>query len=102
MFTILAHPDAIKCFDFYPDIKLEDTYYRIAQQLNIHNMYAEESAGLHNNYSHRELGLNYEMRKIFIENNVAVLTGSDAHKPKDVGKGIIPLEKIMEETNEII
>mgnify|MGYP004464621031 CR=1 FL=1 len=102
LFTILAHPDAIKCFDFYPDIKLEDTYYRIAQQLNIHNMYAEESAGLHNNYSHRELGLNYEMRKIFIENNVAVLTGSDAHKPEDVGKGIIHLEKIMEETNEII
>lgn len=47
----------------------------IAQQLNTHNMYAEECTGLHNNYSHRELGLNFEMRKIFKDNNVAILTG---------------------------
>lgn len=65
-------------------------------------MYAEESAGLHDKYSHRELRLNYELRKIFIKNNAAVLTGFDTHKMEDVGKGTINLEKIMEKTNEII
>lgn len=103
LFTILAHPDAIKCFNFYPDIDLENTYLKIAQQLNIHNMYAEESTGLYNNYSHIELGLNSKIRKIFKENSVSVLTASDAHKPEDVGKGLSILEKIMmEETNEVI
>lgn len=102
LFTTLAHPDAIKCFNFYPDTDLEDTYHMIAQQLNTHNMYAEESTGLHNNYSHRELGLNFEMRKIFKDNNVAILTGSDAHTPEDVGKEIINLMKIMENANETI
>lgn len=102
LFTTLAHPDAIKCFNFYPDVNLEDIYYRIAQQLNIHNMYAEESAGLYNNYAHKELGLNNEMRKIFKDNKVPILTGSDAHKPEDVGKQIVNMKKIMERTNEII
>lgn len=65
LFTGLAHPDAIKCFNFYPNISLHEKYYEISSLLNYHKMYAEDSAGLYNNYSHDEIGLNKEIRKIF-------------------------------------
>lgn len=97
LFTGLAHPDAIKCFNYYPDLPLKDAYYKIAQLLNKYNMYAEDSCGLHNNYLHEDWGLGDEIRNIFIENKVSILTASDAHKPEDVGRGLSILNKILGE-----
>lgn len=100
LFTGLAHPDAIKCFGFSTKLQLNSIYQNIAESLNRYNMYAEDSSGLYNNYHHKELGLNTELRKIFIRNKVKLFTASDAHQPEDVGKGIAILNKIQEKTNE--
>lgn len=99
LFTGLAHPDAIKCFNYYPNIKLDSIYYNIAKLLNKQRMYAEDSSGLHNNYSHQEYGLNKTIRKIFFKNRVKLLTASDAHTPEDVGKGIKIIEEIWRKQN---
>lgn len=98
LFTGLGHPDAIKCFGFYPDISLTEFYCTISHLLNSNNMYAEDNAGLYNNYSHDEIGLGEQLRKIFVLNKVKILTASDAHRPEDVGKGIKILSEIEERT----
>ena len=51
-------------------------------------MKAEFSCGLYNNYGHSELGLNKDLFRIFLKNDVKLLTASDAHAPEDVGKNI--------------
>ena len=51
LFTGLAHPDSIKCFDFLPPQNLSNVYSDLANQLNLHNMYIEQSGGLALNYN---------------------------------------------------
>ncbi len=64
---------------------LQDTYYSLAEQLNEHNMYAEESSGLFTNYGYKEVGMNLKMLKIFREMQVRLEMASDAHAPWNVG-----------------
>ncbi len=97
LFTGLAHPDSIKCFGHRPQIDLSDTYHSIADLLNEHQMYTEQSGGLHLNYdSACELGMQDRMRKIFADKGVRILTASDAHRPEDVGANIPELERLLE------
>ena len=49
-------------------------------------MYVEESSGLAINYGDSELGMNKEMLKYMKLYEVPIITASDAHYPKDVGK----------------
>ncbi|MCM1991523.1 PHP domain-containing protein [Oceanirhabdus seepicola] len=88
LFNILAHPDSIKCFDFYPKIDLSNLYKKLALALKDNNMLAEFSCGLYNNYNHEELGLNAQLLSSLISNGVKLITASDAHKPEDVGRNI--------------
>lgn len=88
LFNTVAHPDSIKCFEYYPSYDLTQTYEEIADLLNKYNMYAEQSAGLYLNYGHQELGMNKKMYEIFKKKNVKIYTASDAHRPEDVGKYI--------------
>lgn len=92
LFTGVAHPDSIKAFGHKPSFNLAGIYGKIAELLNKHNMYAEQSGGLHLNYSSKcELGMNEAMLKVFTHKGVCILTASDAHKPEDVGANIIEL-----------
>ena len=86
LFTHLAHPDSIKCFNYFPAISLEKTYRVIAKKLKSHNMKVENSAGLHINYHHSELGMNEDLLRICREENCDIITASDAHRPEDVGR----------------
>lgn len=96
LFTGVAHPDSIKAFGHKPSFNMVNTYEKIADMLNQHNMYAEQSGGLHLNYGvHCELGMNETMRKIFLDKGVRFLTASDAHRPEDVGVYIEQLEAIL-------
>lgn len=88
LFDHLAHPDSIKCFDQYPDYDLKETYSNIAKQLKTQKMKAEFSLGLYINYGHEELGLNKEFLAILKQENVELITASDAHDPENVGKCI--------------
>ncbi len=88
LFNILAHPDSIKCFNFYPEIDLYNIYNKLAIALKDNNMMAEFSCGLYNNYNHEELGLNAQLLSSLISNGVKFIAASDAHKPEDVGRNI--------------
>jgi len=88
LYNHLAHPDSIKCFDYYPDYDLKDTYLTIAELLKKHNMKTEFSLGLHINYGHKEFGLNKEFLSALKQQRVELITASDAHIPADVGKYI--------------
>jgi histidinol-phosphatase (PHP family) len=91
LFDIVAHPDSIKCFDFYPGIDLRQDYQDFARALLRNGMAAEQSGGLHLNYNHRELGMNPALLRILQAEGVPMVTASDAHKPEDVGKNIVAL-----------
>jgi len=95
LFTGVAHPDSIKAFGHKPSFNLEDIYGKIAERLNKHNMYAEQSGGLYLNYSNNcELGMNETMLKVFTDKSVRILTASDAHRPEDVGANIMELQNL--------
>ncbi len=93
LFTQLAHPDTIKMFDIYPDYNLEETYQRMAQLLNQNHMKAENNTGAHYRYHHSDIGLSEHLLRVLNENRVSIITASDAHFPKDVGKYIFELGK---------
>ena len=96
LFNGLAHPDSIKCFGYKPGIDLTGYYNKLAVLLNQYGMYAENSGGLHLNYSPNiELGLNSQLLSILRKNNVQIETASDAHKQSDVGTNIVELENML-------
>jgi histidinol-phosphatase (PHP family) len=88
LFDHLAHPDSIKCFNYYPDYDLTETYSNIAKLLKKNNMKTEFSLGLHINYGHKEFGINKEFLSILKQEKVELITASDAHIPEDVGRYI--------------
>jgi histidinol-phosphatase (PHP family) len=85
LFHGVAHPDSIKCFHKYPQYDMTDTYIALADKLNEHKVYAEQSAGLALNYGFEEIGMNTKMRDVFMDKGVDIRFASDAHKPEDVG-----------------
>ena len=96
LFSGLAHPDSIKCFGYKPNIELTEYYEKLAILLNKYDMYAENSGGLHLNYSPNiELGLNSQLLSILRKNNVQIETASDAHKQIDVGANVQELENML-------
>lgn len=96
LFSGVAHPDSIKCFHHYPTADLSDTYRLLADELNAHHMYAEQSGGLALNYGFEELGMNQTLLNIFKNKNVDIRLASDAHKSEDVGANIAKMEAILQ------
>lgn len=96
IFDGVAHPDSIKCFQYYPAYDLKDTYIRIANKLNKSHMFAEQSGGLALNYGSSELGMNKNMLEVLKENNVKIRTASDAHRPEHAGMNIYKLQQKIE------
>jgi histidinol-phosphatase (PHP family) len=92
IFTHLAHPDSIKCFNYLPTIPLEETYQGLSRTLKAHSMKVENSAGLHINYGHAELGMNPKLLNAFSDEGCEIITASDAHRPEDVG---LYIEKLI-------
>lgn len=88
IFNVLAHPDSIKCFNYYPSIDLSHIYKELSLALKDSKMKVEFSNGLYINYKHKELGLNRKLLRVFLENEVEIVMASDAHRPEDVGKYI--------------
>jgi histidinol-phosphatase (PHP family) len=88
LFDGVAHPDSIKCFGFYPDFDLSETYQELAVLLGKHGLFAENNGGLALNCQFPELGLNRALLATLQENGVTILPASDAHRPEDVGKNI--------------
>ena len=88
LFSGVAHPDSIKCFHFYPSCDMTADYIRLAEALNAHHMYAEQSGGLALNYGFEERGMNPALLHVLRSRNVPIRFASDAHRPEDVGANI--------------
>lgn len=97
LFTNLAHPDSIKCFSYYSQSDLLRVYEELAGAIRDMKMSVEFNNGLYINYGHEELGTNRQLLKILKDNNVEIVTASDAHRPEDVGKFILEARKIISE-----
>ena len=63
-------------------------------------MYIEESSGLVVNYGDTEAGMNKNMLRAMIQQNVQILTASDAHVPQDIGKYVYEMSKLIYNQNK--
>jgi histidinol-phosphatase (PHP family) len=93
LFTHLAHPDSIKCFNYLPRVSLTKTYRTLAKNLKARGMKVENSAGLYINYGHAELGMNAALFNAFTHEGCEIITASDAHRPEDAGLHIETLTR---------
>ena len=88
LFNRIAHPDTIKLFNIYPKYDLKPTYEKLAQKIKEKGMLAECNTGCHYRYGHKDIGLSDELLRVFVENDVPIITASDAHEPEYVGNYI--------------
>jgi histidinol-phosphatase (PHP family) len=95
LFNVIAHPDSIKVFHFYPPEDMGSIYMDIASLARKNGVKLEFSGGLALNYGHKELGMNRALLSAVKQKGVDVATASDAHRPEDVGKNIREAERIL-------
>ena len=81
IFDIAAHPDLVRCHGIYPDYDLTETYKSLCKKAVEQNVMLEMNTA-------KSFGLNEELFNVAREYNVTFSTGSDAHCPEDVGRGI--------------
>ena len=86
LFDQVGHPDVIKLYSIDPGYDLHPTYHHIARLANEYNIKMEDNTKAHYSYHHPDIGLNADFRNILKENNVQIVTASDAHYPSDVGR----------------
>lgn len=96
LFTQLAHPDTIKMFGYYPTYSLEETYAKLAKLCVENNVKAECNVGCYYRYNHEDLGLSEALLRNFKKFNTEIITASDAHNVKDVGKYMDEARKRVE------
>jgi histidinol-phosphatase (PHP family) len=95
IFDVIAHPDSIRCFNFYPSDDLGHLYKEVADCAKKQQVELEFSNGLFINYGHQELGMNRELLRVLQRVGVRLVTASDAHRPEDVGRHIREAEGII-------
>lgn len=81
IFDIIAHPDLIGCHNLYPSYNLENTYIDLCKNAKQNNVVIEMNTS-------KSLGINQQFLKVALDTGVMFSTGSDAHRPQDVGRGI--------------
>ena len=96
IFDGIGHPDAIKLFGHTPSYSLSDYYERLARELSKSNMYADQNSGAARRCPETaSLGMDKELLRILKNNNVKIITSSDAHCPEDVGYKIKELNSLI-------
>ena len=95
IFDGLAHPNELQCFGAFPPGGFYPMYVHLAEALKRNNMYIEESSGLAISYTNLPLGMNYDMLEAMRKEGVEILTASNAHYPKDLGKYIKEMDKFI-------
>ena len=83
VFDIIAHPDLVTCHNVYPSYDLTDTYRAFCKTAKNNNVLVEMNTSRGN-----KRGLGSDFFQIALQEGVSFSTGSDAHCPEDVGKGI--------------
>lgn len=93
LFSQVGHPDVIKMYQIDPGYDLTNTYLELASLAKKYNIKMEDNTGAHYRYHHPEVGLNPTFRDILKQNQVEIVTASDAHYPKHVGMDFELLKK---------
>ncbi|MGN0522932.1 MAG: PHP domain-containing protein [Eubacterium sp.] len=88
IFDIIAHPDLIRCHSIYPKYDLAPTYKSLCEAAKAHNVMIEMNTS-------KALGINDEFLDVAKSVGVSFSTGSDAHRPEDVGRGIEQVSKLI-------
>ena len=87
LFDVLSHPDLIKIFGIRPEEDLTQLYEDTAETIARSKMCAEINAkGL--DRPCREIYPAEQFLKILCDHDVAIVFGSDAHKPNDLGRNL--------------
>lgn len=86
LFDIMAHPDVVKVFGYWPNCSMSKDYQRCAEILAEVNVCFEiNTAGLR--LPAGELYPTGEFMKTLVSAGVPAIISSDAHRPEDVGQG---------------
>lgn len=88
IFDAIAHPDLVRCHGLYPSFDLADTYRTLCENAKSHNVAIEMNTS-------KSLGINKQFFDIAKECGVRFSTGSDAHRPQDVGRGIKEIYELL-------
>ncbi len=100
LFSGIAHPDAIKLFGHKPSFDITEYYVELAKALAENKMYAEQNSGVIRRCPDTAIsGMNKKMLQIMKDNQVSIITVSDAHCPEDVGYKIKEMDIDMLSTN---
>lgn len=81
IFDIIAHPDLIRCHGIYADYDLCETYKSLCEAANENGVKIEMNTS-------KSLGINPQFFEIARKSGADFTTGSDAHRPEDVGRKI--------------
>ena len=90
IFDTIAHPDLVTCHSLYPSYDLADTYREFCKTAKDNHVAVEMNTSRGN-----KRGLNEAFFKIALQEGVRFTTGSDAHNPQDLGKGIAEVTKLI-------
>jgi histidinol-phosphatase (PHP family) len=94
IFDILAHPDLIKKFGYFPARDMTQVYEDTVQAIHASNVCIEvNTAGLR--VPAREIYPTEEFLQLCCRYGVPVTLGSDAHKPEQVGWGFAEAVKLL-------
>ena len=96
LFSGLAHPQSLQCYEAYPQKDFRHIYLQLAQALCLNDMYIEESSGLAINYGDKQLGMNADTLECMVRCNVPILTASDAHSPQNAGLYIKEMNDLIQ------
>ena len=88
IFDIVAHPDLIRCHGIYPDFDLTETYREFCRTAKRCGVAVEMNTS-------KGPGLNTEFLQIARACGVTFTTGSDAHCPEDVGRGLAEVTALI-------
>ncbi len=88
IFDIIAHPDLVRCHGIYPSYDLSQTYMHLCKNAKAHNVAIEMNTS-------KGPGINPQFLEIAKMSGVSFSTGSDAHRPEDVGRGIQEVTSII-------
>lgn len=92
MFDIVAHPDLIKKFGFFPSFPLTPYYEELAQELKKYQQKTENNSGMIR-FGFPYPGLAPELLAIFKRYDVKFCKSSDAHTYQDIGRAFDQMEE---------
>ncbi len=88
LYDVLGHPFNIRLFKYIPNFDVTPYLKRVAKALKKANMAVDVNTGTFYRYPIEEISPYPDFMKIAKDENLPIITSSDAHKPEDAGRFI--------------